>query len=341
MDKAAKAAATRHEGRPHKATADVSIVVVTWNSDSWIERCLKAIGPAGAGVTYDVTIYDNASADATPATIERLAEREHRFKVVRGENNDGFARATNRAVQMTAGRYVLMLNPDCELEPGALTWLVRFLDANPDAAAAAPLLADADGESQREFQLRRFPSLLSLACEVLLIDKLLPFNPVTARYRYRDLDLTEPQQVEQPAAAALLIRRTVFDEVGLFDEQFEPAWFEDVDFCRRLDVAGQSAWVVPAAHARHFGGASLEFMKFSVFTDVWYRNMWLYARKWFSRGQAEWLRWFIIGGMLMRLPLAVVGLGTAGTTRREAVRAYAGVLRKALNRWDDSSRSSS
>jgi N-acetylglucosaminyl-diphospho-decaprenol L-rhamnosyltransferase len=342
MEEAAvTAAGKRHDQRPQKAMADVSIVVVTWNSARWIERCVQAIGPAGAGVTYDVTIYDNASEDSTPSKIETIAAREPRFRAVRAENNDGFARATNRAVAMTAGRYVLMLNPDCELEPGALTWLVRFLDANPDVAAAAPLLADADGESQREFQLRRFPSLTSLAFEVLLIDKLVPFNPVTARYRYRDLDLTEPRQVEQPAAAALLIRRSAFQQVGMFDEQFEPAWFEDVDFCRRLEAAGQSAWIVPAAHARHFGGASLEFMEFSKFTAVWYRNMWLYARKWFTRGQSEWLRWFIVGGMLMRLPLAAIGLGTAGTTRREAIRAYAGVLKKALERWDDASRSSS
>jgi N-acetylglucosaminyl-diphospho-decaprenol L-rhamnosyltransferase len=342
MDEAAAAAgATRSEGRTKPAGLDVSVVVVTWNSERWIERCLTAIAPAGAGVTYDVTIYDNASSDATPARVRPLLEREPRFRIVEANQNDGFARATNRAVATTAGRYVLLLNPDCELEPGALTWLVRFLDANPDAAAAAPLLADSDGGSQREFQLRRFPTLGALACEILLVDKVFPSNPVTARYRYRDVDLKEPRKIEQPAAAALLLRRSVIQEVGPFDERFAPAWFEDVDFCRRLAAAGHSAWVVPAAHAQHFGGSSLEFMPFALFTDVWYRNMWLYARKWFTRGQAETLRWLIVTGMLLRLVAATAGARPAVTTRREALRAYARVLRRALDRWDDSSPSSS
>ena len=341
MEDAAAAAGTRSDGRPRPAGLDVSIIVVTWNSERWIERCLSAIPPAGAGVTYDVTIYDNASSDATSSRVQPLLEREARLKLVRAGQNDGFARATNRAVEMTAGRYVLLLNPDCELEPGALTWLVRFLDANPDVAAAAPLLADSDGGSQREFQLRRFPTLGALACELLLVDKMFPSNPVTARYRYRDLDLKEPQSIEQPAAAALLLRRSVLQEVGPFDERFAPAWFEDVDFCRRLAATGHSAWVVPAAHAQHFGGSSLEFMPFALFTEVWYRNMWLYASKWFSRGQAETLRWLIVTGMLLRLVAATLGVSTAVATRREAIRAYARVLRRALDRWDDSSPSSS
>lgn len=341
MDEATASVGPRSEGRPRPAGLDVSIVVVTWNSERWIERCLTAIAPAGAGVSYDVTIYDNASSDATPARVQPMLEREQRFKLVRAGQNDGFARATNRAVEMTLGRYVLLLNPDCELEPGALTWLVRFLDANPDAAAAVPLLADSDGGSQREFQLRRFPTLGALACEILLIDKVFPSNPITARYRYRDLDLKEPQKIEQPAAAALLLRRSVLTEVGPFDERFAPAWFEDVDFCRRLTEAGQAAWVVPAAHAQHFGGSSLEFMPFALFTEVWYRNMSLYAKKWFTSGQAETLRWLIVTGMVLRLGAATVGVSTAAVSRREAMRAYATVLRRALERWDDSSRSSS
>ena len=96
------------------------------------------------------------------------------------------------------------------------------------------MLIDESGHSQRHFQLRRLPTLRSLASEVLLLDKLFPKNPTTAHHRYRDLDLTEPRVIEQPAAAALLLRREVMEDVGAFDESFAPAWFEDVDYCRRL-----------------------------------------------------------------------------------------------------------
>src|SRR4051794_37931657 len=228
---------------------DLSILIVTWNSERWIDRCLGSIKEACDGIAYEVLVYDNASDDAT---LTRIGEN---VQVIRADANDGFAAGTNRALAQSRGRFVFFLNPDCELAPKALTLLLNFLEQNPHAAAAAPLLDDESGDSQREFQLRRLPTLRSLATEVLLLDKVFPGNRTTARYRYRDADLTHPIPVEQPAAAAFLIRREVFDEIGELDEQFQPAWFEDVDFCRRLKSAGKPIYAVPAARARHFGGA--------------------------------------------------------------------------------------
>ena len=307
------------------ATPELSIVIVTWNSGRWIDRCLSSIPAACDGVAHEVVIYDNASDDAT---LQLVADRGAR--VMRAANNDGFAAGTNRAVRETAGRYIFLLNPDCELAPHALASLVRFLDEHPKLAGAAPLF---DGDEQREFQLRRLPTLRSFVSEIFAFHKLFPQNRHTAHHRYRGLDLTEPRRIEQPAAAALLLRREVFDEVGPFDEQFAPAWFEDVDYCRRLAAAGKEVWVVPAARAVHVGGASLEHVPFERFTAVWYRNMWRYARKWFSAGRAEALRWLILGGMLLRIAAAAIGVAHPEVGRKRAMRAYAGVLKSAWKRW--------
>ena len=224
-------------------TRDLSIAIVTWNSERWIDRCLQSIAAACGTLSYEVLVYDNASSDATVAAIGDGVE------IIRGAANDGFAAGVNRVATRADGRYFFLLNPDCELGPRALEILVEFLDANPAIAAAAPLLSDDAGDSQREFQLRRLPTLATLISEVFGIDKLFPDNRMTARYRYRELELTHPQPVEQPAAAALLLRREVFAEVGPLDERFTPAWFEDVDYCRRLAAAGHTIFVVPAAPA--------------------------------------------------------------------------------------------
>ncbi len=315
---------------------DLSILIVTWNSERWIDRCLRSLPAACEGLHYEIVVYDNASSDGT---LRHIAEND--AQVLRAAANDGFAAGTNRAFEKSRGRYVFLLNPDCELEPLSVTRLCEFLDQNAIAAAAAPLLVDERGGLQREFQLRRLPTLRTLAAEALLAGKIFPKNRVTAHYRYRDLDLSHPQRIEQPAAAALLVRREVFEEIGPFDEQFVPAWFEDVDYCRRLAEAKKEIFTVPTAVARHYGGASLDTMPYSEFIDLWYRNMWRYARKWFSRGEAEALRWAIITGMLARLMAAVTGVKNGTSNRREALRAYKTVLRKALNRWDGSSQSSS
>jgi GT2 family glycosyltransferase len=313
---------------------ELSILIITWNSQRWIERCLQSIPLACAGLSYEIVLYDNSSHDRT------LQLLNGDVRLLASTHNDGFAGAINRAMGTTRGPFVFLLNPDCELGPRSLTLLVEFLRKHPEVAAAAPLLEDERGQSQREFQLRRFPTLMTFAADVLAIDKLWPSNPVTASYRYRDLDVTQPRPVDQPAAAALLIRREIFDDIGPLDEQFSPAWFEDVDYCRRLAAAGKEIWIVPAAQARHYGGASLEHVPFARFIDLWYRNMWRYARKWFSPAQAELLRWCIMLGMILRLPAAIAGLAHCEVGRVAAFNAYTGVLKRALKRWDDSSPSS-
>ena len=314
--------------------ADLSILIVTWNSERWIDRCLRSIPAACEGLQYEVMVHDNGSTDAT---LEHVRDA----KVLGSGNNDGFAAGTNRAFDASSGRYVFLLNPDCELAPRALTRLFAFMETHPHIAAAVPLLTDESGDSQREFQLRRLPTLQSLATEVLMVDKVFPRNRATERYRYRDLDLTHPQHIEQPAAAALLVRREVMAEIGPLDEQFAPAWWEDVDYCRRLAHAKKEVWVVPEAEVRHFGGASLEHIHFSGFTDIWYRNMWRYARKWLRPSEAETLRLAIIVGMLLRCLVGVFGLRPHGVTRSDAHRAYWGVLKRAIQRWDDTSQPSS
>jgi N-acetylglucosaminyl-diphospho-decaprenol L-rhamnosyltransferase len=322
----------RREARPAlhgmaPAPLDLSIAIVTWNSERWIERCLASIEEACEGVAHEIIVYDNASTDGT---LHLVGDGP---RIVRGDANAGFAAGINRAAADARGRYVFLLNPDCELAPGALALLVRYLDAHPEAAAAAPLLSDNDGSSQREFQLRRLPTVGMLLAEVFGLSTVWPSNPITRRYRYRDLDVSVPRMVEQPAAAALLLRRDVLADIGPFDERFAPAWFEDVDYCRRLAIAGKRIVVVPDARARHFGGASLEHVSFGEFTELWYRNMWLYARKWFGAPQAEALRYAVIAGMLLRVPAALLGMAHREAGRWNAARAYARVAAKAFHRW--------
>ena len=314
--------------QPRTRALDISILIVTWNSERWIDRCLRSIPAACEGLEYEVVVNDNASTDST---LDHLGDAN----VIRSMRNDGFAAGTNRALAASTGRYVFLLNPDCELGPRTLTRLFEFLESHPQIAAAVPLLIDHSGDSQREFQLRRLPTMGSFVAELLLLNRLFPHNPATASYRYRDLDLTEPRKIEQPAAAALLLRRDVADEIGPFDERFAPAWFEDVDYCRRLAEAKKEMWVVPGAEVVHFGGSSLEHIHFEGFVDVWNRNMWRYARKWMRPGQAEALRWGIVLGMMLRVMSCVVGLCPRGIPRREAIRAYAAVLKRAFNRWDE------
>lgn len=311
----------------------VSVLIVTWNSGEWVSRCLESLPEAFAGVPYEVLVHDNSSSDETPARVN--AARDRRTTVHLSGENNGFAGGINRALAVARGTYVLSLNPDCEPAPGSLRTLVDYLDSHPEAGGAVPLLLDDSGEPQREFQLRRLPTLASLAAEILLADRILPNNSVTSRYRYRDLDITMPQTIEQPAAAALMLRRSVVDEVGPFDESFAPAWFEDVDYAMRLAKAGRTVSLVPRAVAKHRGGASLEHVAFGDFLRIWYRNLFLYASKWLPASQVEALRWTIIAGMLMRSGATFMGLSKLPSEREASPRMYLKVAGDAFRRWED------
>ncbi|MGH9456765.1 MAG: glycosyltransferase family 2 protein [Thermoanaerobaculia bacterium] len=316
---------------------DVSVVIVTWNSAQWIERCLAALPAAAGGLAYEAVVWDNASEDAT---VERARRRaDERTEVVRSPSNRGFAGAVNELLARTRGRLVFLLNPDCAPAPGSIAALAAYLERS-DAAGAVPMLVGDDGASQREFQLRRFPTLGSILADVLLFEKIHPSNRASGRYRYRDLDVSVPQPVEQPAAAAILLRRATLERIGPFDERFGPAWFEDVDYCRRIAEAGEEIHLVPDARVVHSGGSSLEVLGIERFLPLWYRNLYLYASKWMRPAEREAVRWGIIGGMLLRIAAASVGLHREKGSRRSEIRAYVRVLGDAWRRWDGTSRSS-
>jgi GT2 family glycosyltransferase len=318
---------------------DVSIVVITWNSARWIAACLRSIEAACEGLSWEAVVFDNASADATASISDEVAP--HGVRVIRSAANLGFAGGVNSALRGTRGRYVFLLNPDCELRRGTVAMLVEALESDRSAAAAAPLLVDESGAIQRDFQLRRLPTLKSLLAELLLLNDLSPSNRYASRHHYREIDLAVPQSIEQPAAAALLVRSTVVEQLGGLDEDFAPAWFEDVDFCRRIKEARFSIRLVPRATAVHHGGSSLSHMTVDEFLQIWYRNLFRYTRKWFSAAEVELVRWAIILGMLLRAGAVLTGIRSKGPQGAVAgPKAYLSVARRAWERWDSESQSS-
>jgi GT2 family glycosyltransferase len=318
-------------------TPDVSIIVVSWNSARWIERCLRAIPAAAGARSFETIVWDNASLDSS-ASIAAAAGGAA-TDVVASQTNRGFAGAINDALRRARGTYVFLLNPDCEPQPGSIETLAAFLDAN-GADGAAPLLVGEEGEPQSEFQLRRFPTMRSILADVLLVEKVRPSNLASRHYRYEGIDVTKPQPVEQPAAAALMLRRATIDRIGPFDERFAPAWFEDVDYCRRIHDAGGRLWLVPAARAVHAGGSSLDILGFAAFLELWYRNLYRYTGKWMGTKDAERVRMAIVGGMVLRIGAAAAGVGLGAVPKREAIAAYRRVLAQAWRRWDETSRPS-
>lgn len=251
---------------------DVGVAIVTHNSDGVIGKCLDAC--QAHGLTR-IVVIDNASGDATCQVVLRRPG----VQLVANAANAGFAGGVNQAMRILETPLVLVLNPDVVLLDSLDPLLREF--AAPAVGAASGLLEDDAGRAQRGFAIRRFPTPAALAFEALGWNRLFPFNPVNRSYRCLGLPLDASRDVEQPAGAFLLIRRDAWQQVGGFDERFEPVWFEDVDFCLRLNRGGYRIRFCPDVRAQHAGGHSVGKIPRKCQQLYWYGSLLKYAAKHF------------------------------------------------------------
>ena len=146
---------------------------------------------------------------------------------------------------------------------------------------------DLNNTVQAGFAVRRLPTPLALALEVLLINRLWPGNSVNWHYRCYGFNLDEPAEIEQPAGAFLMFRREVWESLGGLDEGFYPIWFEDVDFCKRLRDHGYHVYYEPRAVATHLGGHSIRKILLEKRELYWYGSLLKYCSKHFFTGTAR------------------------------------------------------
>ncbi len=246
------------------------MVIVNWNSGLHLGKLLRSLGASHAQIK-ETLVVDNAS----QRFDGQLAEKHPHVTFWRQARNLGFAAAANRGIERTSTSFVLLLNPDVQLLPGSLSGLCGALAERPEAGiVCGPLLGDG-GIHQKEFQLRPLPNWKNILMDVTCGDALWG-------NRNRQVPVGsagEGVQVEQPAAAYWLLRREAWEDIGGFDVYFFPAWFEDVDFCRRLRSRGWQIWFFADYPARHRGGLALDQLGYRRFVRAYYANLKKYLRK--------------------------------------------------------------
>ena len=299
--------------------APLTLVFISWNARAHLVHALDAALPSG----YPIVVVDNASTDGTS---EYVRVRVPEVQLVAADRNLGFAGGVNAGVHGTATPWVLLLNPDIVLTNDAIERLIDEGESDAAIGAVGAQLVGPDGEPQPTYSVRRFPNLATWSADLLLLDHLWPGNPISRRYLALDVDRALTQDVEQPAAACLLVRRAAFDAVGGFDTSFHPAWFEDVDFCRRLRAAGWRIRYRADARVVHEGGVAMRALGLGSFSTIWYRNLLRYAHKHGSAAARLLIRPLIIVGMLLRVLASALG------GRPAEARAYLRVIGVALGR---------
>lgn len=299
-------AGARVSGAP---AVDCSVVIVNYRSEARLAACLASLAAGAGGLGLETIVVDNSRT----AAAEGLPARFPWVRLIESPANVGFARACNRGLGAARGRYLVLLNPDTVVHPGALATLVAYLDRHPRVGAVGPRLLDPDGTLQ--YSCRRFPGYLTVFFgRYALLTRLFPGNPASRDYLYLDWDHASPREVDWLSGACLMVRRAVFEQVGGLDEAYF-LFVEDMDWCARIWQAGWAVAYVPEAVVTHHVGISRGPVPPRVVVAR-HRAMMHYVRK-HLRPPAPF-RLLIGAGLVARAALHILASAAAGARRAGA-----------------------
>ena len=240
-------------------TAGLLVVIVNYRSAELAIDCLASLEPEivrrpGASVAVVENASGQDQVDRLRGEIDRRGWRTW-VRLIIAARNGGFAAGNNVALAEVLGQadppdLFWLVNPDTVVRPGALAALESFLHDHPEVGLVGSRLEDPDGTAQTS--AFRFPSVLGE------LEGGLRFGPASRLLRSRSVVrpiADRSEEVDWVAGASLMIRRAVFDRVGLLDDGYF-MYYEEVDFCRRAQLAGWSCWYVPESRVVHLVGQS-------------------------------------------------------------------------------------
>lgn len=215
----------------------VSIVVLSYNTASYLTECLTSVYKNVQDLPFEIIVVDNNSKDNS---VHMIKTRFPKVKLIEEEENLGFAKGVNLGVKHALGEWVLFLNSDTRVNKGSLEALVEFARENPQAVVVGGKLRNKDGSTSSSYSSFYTP----------LKTFLFLFWP-----KKKERKLNTPAEVDWVSGGFMLVRKEIFDEVHGFDQHFF-MYIEDMEFCFRLRKKGYKVYYNPKAVVEHIGQGS-------------------------------------------------------------------------------------
>lgn len=227
----------------------LSILIVNWNSKSFLRRCLETVQLACGKEVPQVIVVDGGSFDGCG---EMLAAEFPEVEFVQSPDNVGFGRSNNLGFSRVKGSVLLLLNPDTELKPGAVASLMEQLTILPNAGMIGPRLLNTDGSLQTSC-VKALPTPLSQMLDSEFLRRLFPASRLWGTWEaFRS---ERPVAVEAVSGACMLLRAEVFRRIGGFSPEFF-MYGEDMDLCAKVRALGLTVYHHPRAEVVHHGSGS-------------------------------------------------------------------------------------
>ncbi len=271
----------------------LGIVIVSFNVRDLLRSCLASVyGDVehSPGLEATVVVVDNASADDSAGVVRTEFPQA---TLIASPENQGFARGNNAALRLLGfdkaspaappPDAILLLNPDTEVQPGALAALTAFLDSQPQAGGCGPALQYGDGSFQHS--AFHFPGLAQLALDFFPLHGRLLDSRLNGRYPRRLYEGGRPFPVDFTLGAALMVRGAAVSAAGLLDEGYF-MYAEEMDWCQRFHRAGWPLYCVPAAHVTHHEGRSARQFRGAMTVALWRSRL-----RYYHRYYPAWKEW--------------------------------------------------
>jgi GT2 family glycosyltransferase len=248
----------------------------------------------------EVFVVDNNSADGSCAMI-----RENFTEVILIDNHEnvGFSKANNQAMRQARGEYMLILNPDTVLQEDTLRKTLAFLDSHPDGGALGVRMIDGKGKFLPESK-RALPTPWVSFYKIFGLSALFPRSKRFGQYHLGYLSENEIHQVDILPGAFMMIRKSVLDRIGLFDETYF-MYGEDIDLSYRIRLAGFQNYYYPETTIIHYKGESTKKGSFN-YVMMFYQAMIIFATRYFSQSNARLFAFFIRISVYFRAAISMV-----------------------------------
>lgn len=255
---------------------DLSIIIVNYNVKEFLLNLLDSIRKASKEISTEVIVVDNASDDGSS---EILNEKYPDINLIVNNENVGFGKANNQALEIAKGKYILLLNPDTIVREDTFIKMIEFFQSHPEVGIAGCKVLNPDGTLQLACR-RGFPGPWTSFTKVMGLSTLFPKSRLFARYNLTYLDENQTYEVDAVSGAFLMMTKDVYQKIGGFDKQFF-MYGEDLDLCYRAQKSGFKVYYVHSTEIIHYKGESTRRSSIDE-TKVFYDAMHLFVRKHFS-----------------------------------------------------------
>jgi GT2 family glycosyltransferase len=228
------------------AAPEVSVAIVHYQTPDLLERCLQALRESREADRLEVFVVDNASSGFDPQRFRRAFRG---VQIIENGANLGFAVASNQALRLATGRYLLLLNPDAHVEPDTIAVMRDYMDAHPDVGCATCRVELPDGSLDLACR-RLFPTPERSFYRMTMLSKAFPRSRRFGQYNLTYLDEWDETEIDQPCGAFMMVRSEIRESVGLLDERYF-MYGEDTDWAFRMKEAGWRIMYVPTTTVHH------------------------------------------------------------------------------------------